>query len=142
MLIFIILLFLLVEPYIVVPQSSNICFNNPYNEGAIMQLFMDNSYKTVELSNVEECIIPKNNSPCQLVRTESNDLFSIDVYYCPNTVLEDELYFLLDDENNSRVARVIATIKDNTIGIAKEFYFYSSSLESSDEEDYSSYSDE
>lgn len=140
MLIFIILLFLLVEPYIVVPQSSNICFNNPYNEGAIMQLFMDNSYKTIILSNLEECIIPKNNSPCQLVRTESNDLFSIDVYYCPNTVLEDELYFLLDDENNNKVARVIATIKDNTIGIAKEFY--SSSVEFSSEEDYSSSSDE
>lgn len=140
MLIFIILLFLLVEPYIVVPQSSNICFNNPYNEGAIMQLFMDNSYKTVELSNVEECIIPKNNSPCKLVRTESNDLFSIEVYYCPNTVLEDELYLLLEDENNNKVARVIATIKDNTIGIAKEFY--SSSVEFSSEEDYSSSSDE
>ena len=137
MLIFIILLFLLVEPYIIVPQASNICFNNPYNEGTIMQLFMNNSYKTIMLSDLEECIIPKNNSPCQLVRTESNDLFSIDVYYCPNTVLEDELYFLLDDEDNSRVARVIATIKDDTIGIAREFY--SSSAESSSEEDYSSY---
>ena len=137
MLIFIILLFLLVETYIVVPQSSNICFNNPYNEGTVMQLFMNNSYKTVELSNVKECITLKKDSPCQLVRTESNDLFSIDVYYCPNTVLEDELYFLLDDENNNKVARVIATIKDNTIGIAKEFY--SSSVESSSEEDYSSY---
>lgn len=138
MLIFIIFLFLLAEPYIIVPQISNICFNNPYNEGTIMQLFMNNSYKTIILSNLEECIIPKN-SPCQLVRTESNDFFSVNVYYCPNTVLEDELYLLLDDEDNSRVTKVIATIKDNTIGIAKEFYFYSSSVESSSEEDYSSY---
>lgn len=142
MLIFIILLFLLVEPYIVVPQSNIICFNNPYNEGTVMQLFMNNSYKTIILSDLEECIIPKDNSPCQLVRTESNDLFSINVYYCPNTVLEDELYLLLDNEDNSRVTRVIATIKDDTIGIAKEFYFYSSSVESSSEEDYSSSSDE
>ena len=142
MLIFIILLFLLVEPYIVVPQVNNICFNNPYNEGTIMQLFMNNSYKTIMLSDLEECVTLKDNSRCQLVRTESNNLFSIDVYYCPNTVLEDELYLLLDDEDNSRVARVIATIKDNTIGIAKEFYFYSSSVESSSEEDYSSYSGE
>ena len=139
MLIFIIFLFLLAEPYIIVPQISNICFNNPYNEGTVMQLFMNNSYKTIILSNLEECVTLKNNSPCQLVRTESNDLFSINVYHCSDTVLEDELYLLLDDEDNSRVTRVIATIKDNTIGIAKEFYFYSSSLESSSEEDYSSY---
>ena len=137
MLIFIIFLFLLAEPYIIVPQISNMCFNNPYNEGTIMQLFMNNSYKTVELSNVKECITLKKDSSCQFVRTESSDLFSIEVYYCPNTVLEDELYLLLDDEDNSRVTRVIATIKDNTIGIAKEFY--SSSVESSSEEDYSSY---
>ena len=140
MLIFKILLFLLAEPYIIVPQTGNICFNNTFNEGTVMQLFTDNSYKTVELSNVKECITLKEDSSCQLVRSETDDLFSIEVYYCPNTVLEYELYLLLDNENNNRVARVIATIKDNTIGIAKEFY--SSSVESFSEEDYSSYSDE
>lgn len=142
MLIFIILLFLLVEPYIVVPQTSGVCFNTLYGEGTTLELFTDNSYNRSLLSNIEKCAVPRRDSNCNLIRSENNELFSIGIYYCLNAILEDELYILLDDEDNSRTKEVIAVMKDNIIAIAKKFYFSLSSEELSSEEGYISYSDE
>lgn len=136
------LLFILLSTsYVIVsPFNQDICFHYPFDSYVTFDLIYSNPISINRIANlgyVAQCITPKQESQCKLIKEENSEDYSVAIYDCHNLDLEQELAILLDDENNYQTKIITAVVDDNIIGLSRQYY--SSSIQSgedSSEEDY------